>query len=128
MEFRILGSMEVLDGTRRIDLPAGRARALLALLVLHAGETVPAERPIEERAEAELALGRAGALVGDFEKLVKEHPFRERLRELLMLALYRGGRQADALQAYRDAREALIDELGIEPGPTLRKLQESILR
>jgi DNA-binding SARP family transcriptional activator len=244
LEFQILGSMEVLDGTRRVDLPAGRGRALLALLVLHAGETVSAERlidelwgehppataptvvqglvsrlrkelepdrgkgqpptvletvgpgyrlaieraavdadrfkrsldeartaipevrsqmladalslwhgpaladftyepfaqraitaleelrlsAIEDRAETDLSLGRAAALVGDLEQLIKEHPFRERLRGLLMIALYRSGRQADALEAYRDARDALVDELGIEPGPALQDLEQAILR
>ena len=217
MQFRILGSMEVLDGTRRVDLPAGRSRALLALLVLHTGEAVSAERlidelwgedspvtartvvhvhvsrlrrelepsrergqpsallqtvgsgyrlavepdqvdadhfkrlldqsrgatpevrsailaealglwrgppladftyepfaqraitalselrlvAIEDRMEAELALGRSGELVAELGELTGAHPFRERLRGLLMVALYRAGRQADALQAYR---------------------------
>jgi DNA-binding SARP family transcriptional activator/tetratricopeptide (TPR) repeat protein len=244
MQFRILGSMEVLDGTRRVHLPAGRGRALLALLVLHAGEAVSAERlidelwgehppatahtvvqvhvsrlrkqlepsrgrgrpsallqtvgrgyrlavgpdqvdadrfkglldrsrgatpevrsavlgealalwhgppladftyepfaqraiaalselrlvAIEDRLEAELALGRAGELVAELGEATEEHPFRERLRGLLMVALYRAGRQADALQAYRDARAALVDGLGIEPGPALRDLQQAILR
>jgi DNA-binding SARP family transcriptional activator/tetratricopeptide (TPR) repeat protein len=244
MEFRILGSMEVLDGTRRVDLPAGRGRALLALLVLHAGEAVSAERlidelwgehppatahtvvqvhvsrlrkelepsrgrgrpsallqtvgrgyrlavgpdqvdadrfkglldrsrgavpevrsatlsealglwrgppladftyepfaqraitalselrlvAIEDRLEADLALGRAGELVAELGALTGAHPFRERLRGLLMVALYRAGRQADALQAYRDARAALVEGLGIEPGPALRDLQQAILR
>jgi DNA-binding SARP family transcriptional activator/tetratricopeptide (TPR) repeat protein len=244
MEFRILGSMEVLDGTRRVDLPAGRGRALLALLVLHAGEAVSAERlidelwgehppptagtvvqglvsrlrkelepgrgkgeppallqtvgsgyrlaiepdavdadrfkrlldatrgaalgvrsamlaealnlwhgpaladftyepfaqraitaleelrlaAIEDRIETDLALGRGGELVAELEQMIRTHPFRERLRGLLMLTLYRAGRQADALEAYRDARAVLIEELGIEPGPALRELEDAILR
>lgn len=244
MEFRILGATEVLDGNRRVALPAGRGRALLALLLLHAGEAVTAERlidelwgerppptagtvvqglvsrlrkaleperrkgdpstllhtvgagyrlaispdaldadrfkrlvdearsgapefrsakltdalglwhgpaladfryepfaqqaitaleearltAIEDRVETDLALGRSGDLVGEVSALIDVHPFRERLRELQMLALYRAGRQADALQAYRDARTVLNDELGIEPGPALRKLEAAILR
>jgi DNA-binding SARP family transcriptional activator/tetratricopeptide (TPR) repeat protein len=244
MEFRILGSMEVLDGARRIQLPAGRGRALLALLVLHAGEAVASERlidelwgehppataatvvqglvsrlrkqlepgrgrreaptilqtvgsgyrlaidpedvdadrfkrlldearaaalelrsvkladalglwrgpaladftyepfaqraimaldelrlvAIEDRIETNLGLGRAGELVAELHQLVGTHPFRERLRGLLMLALYRAGRQADALEAYRDARSALVDELGVEPGPALRELEVAMLR
>lgn len=244
MEFQILGGMEVLDGARPLALPAGRGRALLALLVLHAGEAVSAERLIdelwgehapatastvvqghvsrlrkvlepgrdkrehstilrtvatgyllaiapdavdanrfkrlldqardatltvrsamladalrlwrgpaladftyepfaqraitaleelrlaalEERIEADLALGRHGELVSEVEQLIGAHPFRERLRGHLMLALYRAGRQVDALEAYRDACAALVEELGIEPGPALQELQQAILR
>ncbi|MDQ3932710.1 MAG: AAA family ATPase [Actinomycetota bacterium] len=244
MEFRILGSMEVLDGTRRRDLPTGRGRALLALLVLHAGEPLSAERlvdelwderppatattvvqglvsrlrgvlepgrrrgqpgmllqtvgagyrlaidpsavdahrfkrlideargatpdvraaklstalglwrgpaladftyvpfaqraisaleelrieAIEDRFEAELALGRGRELVSDLEQLTGEHPFRERLRGFLMLALYRAGRQMEALEAYRSARSMLVEDIGVEPGPALRELEAAILR
>jgi DNA-binding SARP family transcriptional activator/class 3 adenylate cyclase len=244
MEFLILGPTEVLDGGRRVPLPSGRGRALLALLVLHAGEPVSADRlidelwgedppptartvvhglvsrlrrlveprsakartgallqtigsgyrlaiqpdavdahrfkrlideargaplevratklsvalalwrgpaladfayepfaqraitaldelrtqAIEERIEADLASGRAGDLVPELEQLIQDHPFRERLRGSLMLALYRSGRQADALQAYLDARTLLVEELGLEPGPALRELETAILR
>jgi DNA-binding SARP family transcriptional activator len=244
MEFRILGATEVLDGGRRIQLPSGRGRALLALLALHAGEPVSADRlidelwgegppptartvvhglvsrlrrvleprtatsrpgallqtigsgyrlavepdavdahrfkrlideargapaeigalklsaalalwrgpaladfayqpfaqraitaleelrtqAIEDRIEADLASGRAADLVPELEQLIQDHPFRERLRGSLMLALYRSGRQADALQAYRDARSLLVEELGLEPGPALRELETAILR
>jgi DNA-binding SARP family transcriptional activator len=81
----------------------------------------------EDLVDAELELGRAGDLVLELEELVAEHPFRERLRSQLMLALYRAGRQADALQAYRDARDALVGELGLEPGSQLRELERAIL-
>src|SRR5262249_13546496 len=81
---------------------------------------------LEERIEAELALGLHAELVGELETLVAEHPHRERLRVQLMLALYRCGRQADALAAFRDARAAL-DELGLEPSATLRELEKQIL-
>jgi DNA-binding SARP family transcriptional activator len=244
VEFRILGPAEVLDGGRRVSLPGGRARALLALLVLHAGEPVSADRlidelwgegppptartvvhglvsrlrgvlepgrgkarpgavlqtfgsgyrlaiepkavdahrfkrlideardapaevraaklsaalalwrgpaladfayepfaqraitaleelrtqAIEDRIEADLASGRAADLVPELEQLIRAHPLRERLRGLLMLALYRSGRQADALEAYRDARSLLVEELGLEPGPALRELETAILR
>jgi predicted ATPase/DNA-binding SARP family transcriptional activator len=82
----------------------------------------------EQRLEAELALGRHAELVGELESLIAEQPFRERLRRLLILALYRSGRQAEALAAYHDARAALVEELGIEPGHELRDLERAILR
>ena len=82
---------------------------------------------IETRVEADLVLGRHGELVGELEALCREHPLRERLRELLMLALYRAGRQAEALRAYTEARDYLVDELGIDPGPALRELEARIL-
>jgi DNA-binding SARP family transcriptional activator/tetratricopeptide (TPR) repeat protein len=244
VEFRILGPLEVLDDGRPVALAGGRGRALLALLILHAGEVVPADRlidelwgenppptattalqglvsnlrkrleparaggaapailrtvapgyvltidparvdanlfrrlleeargaaaaersarlrrglslwrgpaladftyqpfaqheitaleelrlvAIEERVEADLVLGRHGQLVAELEALVAEHPFRERVRGQLMVALYRAGRQAEALAVYRDARQALVDELGIEPGRGLRQLEQAILR
>lgn len=244
MEFRILGPMEVRDGTRRLDVPGGRARALLAILVLHAGNAVPAERLIDElwgeqppptastviqlhvlklrkllepdreelgrpallvtqgsgyrlaiepadvdagrfkqlidqaasqpaelrskllrdalalwqgpaladftyhpfaqstiaalselrlaaleaRIEADLEMGREQGLIAELDALVAGHPFRERLRGLQMLALYRAGRQAEALAAYRGARNLLVDELGVEPGPDLRAIHDAVLR
>jgi DNA-binding SARP family transcriptional activator len=244
VEFRILGPLEVLDDGRPVALPGGRGRALLALLILHAGEVVSADRlidelwgesppptattalqglvstlrkrlaparaggeagavlrtvppgyvlatdptgvdanlfrrlveeasgaaaaeraarlrralslwrgpalaeftyqpfaqreittleelrlaAVEERVEADLTLGRHGQLVAELEALVAAHPFRERLRGQLMMALYRAGRQAEALAVYLNAREALAGELGIEPGPELRQLEGAILR
>jgi class 3 adenylate cyclase len=83
---------------------------------------------VEERIDADLARGRGAELVGELEGLVGEHPLRERLRAQLMLALYRSGRQAEALTAYQDARRVLVDELGIEPGTQLRKLEQAVLR
>jgi DNA-binding SARP family transcriptional activator len=82
---------------------------------------------LEDRLDADLERGRHGELVGELEALVAAHPFRERLRGQLMLALYRCGRQADALHAFQDARRALVEELGIEPGPALQRLQRQIL-
>jgi DNA-binding SARP family transcriptional activator/class 3 adenylate cyclase/WD40 repeat protein len=81
----------------------------------------------EDRIEAELAGGGAGGLVSELEEAVGEQPFRERLWGQLMVALYRTGRQRDALGAYQRARGALVDELGIEPGPELRRLEAAIL-
>jgi DNA-binding SARP family transcriptional activator len=82
---------------------------------------------IEDRIDAELALGRHGALASELRELVAEHPLRERLRAQLMLALYRAGRQADALEAFRSGRMVLVEELGLEPGPALRALEQAIL-
>ena len=235
-EFRILGPLEVLDDGRALELGGPRQRAVLALLLLHAGQVIPAERLIEEiwaggppdgaaatlqsyisrlrrelgretivtrggaygvelassefdlqrferltseatslppaqaaervreamalwrgpalaefayedwaqaaierldelrlaatekRIDADLELGRAPDVVAELTALVREHPLRERLHALLMLALYRTGRQADALDAYRRARETLVERIGIEPGPALRELEKAILR
>jgi len=82
---------------------------------------------LEDRIDADLALGEDARLVGELESLVREHPARERLRGQLMLALYRSGRQADALRAYRDARRQLLDELGLQPGRALQELEQAIL-
>jgi DNA-binding SARP family transcriptional activator len=81
----------------------------------------------EELLDAELARGRNAELVAELEALVAEHPLRERLHGQLMLALYRSGRQSDALEAYRRTRARLGDELGIAPGPALRELERAIL-
>ena len=82
---------------------------------------------LENRIDADLALGRASELVGELERLVDKHPLSERLRGQLMLALYRSGRQAEALAAYRAARETLVETLGIEPSDALRRLERAIL-
>jgi DNA-binding SARP family transcriptional activator len=136
---------QLVDEARASD-PARRAELLGAALALWRGEPLAelAYEPfaqteisrleelrlslVEERIEAELALGRHAELAGELEALVRAQPLRERLRAQLMLALYRSGRQAEALEAYRSARRALVDELGIEPSPLLQQLQASILR
>jgi predicted ATPase/DNA-binding SARP family transcriptional activator len=82
---------------------------------------------LEDRIEADLALGGHGGLVPELEALLADHPYRERLWGQLMLALYRSGRQADALQAFHRARRVLDEDLGIEPSPWLRRRQEQIL-
>jgi predicted ATPase/DNA-binding SARP family transcriptional activator len=245
VEFLILGSLVVLDGDRPVALPRGRGRALLAILILHAGEVVSTDRliadlwgehpprtaptalqglvstlrkrldtgsknaagsdmvetrspgyllavdpdrvdgnrfrrlvsesgntsdpekkgtllsdalrlwrgpaladfvyepfaeaaiaeleelrlaAIDERIAADLATGRHGELTGELEGLVSQHPLRERLRGHLMLALYRAGRQAEALEVFRDTRRVLVEELGIDPGLELQRLEEAILR
>jgi DNA-binding SARP family transcriptional activator len=246
MEFRILGPLEILDEGKRIALPGKKQRALLALLLVHSGETlgtdrlidelwgerppttaaktvhvhvsrlrkalaaaggggadavvltrehgyelaVPPERidahrferlvaegrsglvagrvghaaavleealslwrgrPLDDLAyepfaqpeiarldglrvealehlvDAKLALGRHVEVVGELEALIADHPYREGLRAQLILALYRCDRQAEALQAYQDARRTLVEELGIEPGERLRQLERAVL-
>jgi YVTN family beta-propeller protein len=83
---------------------------------------------LELRIDADLALGRHAGVVGELEVLIAQQPLRERLRAQLMVALYRCGRQADALEAYQRARRVLLDELGVEPGPALQEVQAAILR
>ncbi|MEU7488650.1 BTAD domain-containing putative transcriptional regulator [Streptomyces sp. NPDC042319] len=82
---------------------------------------------LEERIEVDLALGRHAELVAELTGLVRRHPLRERLHAHLMIALYRSGRQAEALSVYRDARLLLVDELGVAPGPELRRLEQAVL-
>ena len=83
---------------------------------------------VERRIDADLSLGRHAQLVGELETLIAEHPLQERLRGQLILALYRSGRQADALEAYQATRRALVEALGIEPSPAVQALQRAILR
>jgi DNA-binding SARP family transcriptional activator len=128
------------------DDPAAATRVLHQALSLWRGRSLadldsePAVRDIvldleeerleatEIRFEAELALGRHTQLVPELERLLAEHPARETLYAQLMLALYRSGRQADALDVYRRARTSLMEELGLEPSARLRGLQSAVLR
>jgi DNA-binding SARP family transcriptional activator len=82
----------------------------------------------ERRIDADLERGRSADLVGELEQLTAQHPLRERVRGQLMLALYRSGRQAEALAVYQAGRSALVEELGIEPAPALQELERAILR
>jgi predicted ATPase/DNA-binding SARP family transcriptional activator len=115
--------------------PAAAARLLQDALDLWRGDPEVDRMRLEElrlsalesRIDADLALGKHAELVGELEALVAEHPLRERPRAQLMLALYRAGRQAEALEVYRATRAALVDELGIEPSPALQKLERAIL-
>src|SRR5438045_52305 len=136
IDLRLLGPFEAsLDG-RPVALPAGKPTALLARLLLDAGRGVPVATRLadlrraarEQRIDADLELGRHEQLVGELEALVESEPLREGLRRRLMLALYRSGRQADALARYRAGRAVLVDQLGIEPGPELQELERAILR
>jgi DNA-binding SARP family transcriptional activator len=83
---------------------------------------------LEARIDADLETGRHAGIIGEVEALIAEHPLRERLRGQLILALYRDGRQAEALEVYRETRRLLADELGLEPSPELRELERAILR
>jgi predicted ATPase/DNA-binding SARP family transcriptional activator len=117
-----LGALNLWRGPALAELP-NDDRALieshrLEELHLHA---------LEGRFEADLKLGNHAALIPELEALVADHPFRERLVELLMTAMYRSGRQAEALRLYQEARKRLGDELGIEPGKSLKELEEAIL-
>jgi DNA-binding SARP family transcriptional activator len=85
-------------------------------------------RALELAIDAELAAGRHAEVIGRLEALIAEHPLNERLQAQRMLALYRAGRQAEALEAYHHARDTLIEEIGVEPGPELRHLHEGILK
>lgn len=125
--------------------PAGRAERLRAALALWRGQPLAefendafarAELDrlvelrlgaLEERIDADLELGRDRELVAELETLVAAHPYRERLRGQLMLALYRCGRQAEALSTYRTGRQLLVDELGIDPSSDLQHLERQIL-
>src|SRR4051794_35698907 len=82
---------------------------------------------LEQRIAHDLALGRHAEVVSELERLAAEHAYRERLHVQLMLALYRSGRQADALEAYRRARHALVEDVGLDPSPELRRLEAAIL-
>ena len=114
-----------------LSLWRGRAACGSRLRAVRAREAARLEdlrlAALEELIEAKLALGRHAEVVGELEALIGEHPYRERLRAQLMLALYRCERQADALQAYQDARRTLVEELGIEPGERLRELERAVL-
>jgi DNA-binding SARP family transcriptional activator len=141
-----LGRFERLLRDARGQEPAERAATLREALDLWRGEPLAeiAFEPFalaearrldelrlgaaEELVQAELDAGRGGELIPELERLVAQNRHRERLRGQLMLALYRAGRQADALAAYQDARRALVEELGLEPTPQLQQLHAAILR
>ncbi len=110
------------SGVPLADLRAGRMLEMeivrLAELRLHA---------MEMRVEADLNLGRHRELLGDLVRLAAEHPYQENIRAQLMVALYRSGRRHDALEAYRMLRSGLVEELGLEPSPKMRRLQQAIL-
>ncbi len=127
------GAPEVAAATIReaLDLWRGAPLADIARYAFARAEAARLEdlrlAAITERVEADLGCGRHAEVVGELESLVAEHRLDERLRGLLMLALYRSGRQADALQIYQDTRRLLVAELGLEPGKALQQLEQRIL-
>jgi DNA-binding SARP family transcriptional activator len=135
---RLTGEGRAAEGEDRVEklqealaLWRGQPLADLAFEPFAALETARLEElrtaTLEDLIEARLLLGAGAELVPELEQLIDDYPFRERLRGQLMLALYRGGRQADALEAYQATRRTLVDELGIEPGAPLRQLEHAIL-
>lgn len=137
---------QLVDTARRAEAPVDRLAALEQALALWRGRALadlldePALRPErerleeerlaaeEERFEAMLELGRHGEAIGALQVLASEHPLRERPRRLLMVALYRAGRQSEALEVYRSFRRLLSEELGLEPSVELRELEAAVLR
>ena len=127
------GSTETAAQTlrRALELWRGAPLADLATEPFAAAPTRALEEErlaaLESRIDADLACGQHSELVPELRALVREHPLRERFRAQLMLALYRSGRQTEALDVYADARRTLLDELGLDPGPELQGLQQAIL-
>ena len=138
-------SFERTVAAARTDGASARSRKLREALALFRGEPLSDFRyeefagpeavrleelrltVVEEQIEAELELGRHAEVVPELERLVVDHPLRERMRAQLMLALYRAGRQADALQVFHEARTRFVHELGIDPSPALQRLERQIL-
>jgi DNA-binding SARP family transcriptional activator/WD40 repeat protein len=124
----------VVDGAAQdaLDLWAGAPLADVAEEPFAAPEIRRLEelhlRAIELRIDSELAAGRTGEALGSLDALLEEHPLNERFHAQRMLALYRAGRQGEALEAYREATRTLMDQIGVEPGPDLRRLEEGILK
>src|SRR5438477_5967398 len=127
------GELEAAAELLREALALWRGPTLAGLLLESHGRDEVAQldelrlTALMDRIDCDLALGRHEDVFGELQVLVGEHPLRERLRAQLMLALYRADRQAEALDAYQQAREVLVEELGIEPSPPLQRLQKGIL-
>jgi DNA-binding SARP family transcriptional activator len=132
-ELRAVGELEAADATltNALSLWHGPPLADFAYESFAQSEIARLEElrlvALEERAEALLGLGRHVEVIPELERLVRDHPSRERVAAALMLALYRAGRQADALEAYGEARARIVEGLGLEPGAELRDLQRRIL-
>jgi len=128
------GELEAAAELLREALGLWRGPTLAGLLLESRGREEVAQldelrlTALTDRIDCDLAIGRHEQVLGELQVLVGEHPLRERLRAQQMLALYRAGRQAEALEAYQQAREVLVEELGIEPSPALQRLQQGVLR
>ena len=126
MQVRLFGELEALAAGVPVPVRGAAGRVHLCRSFFDAERTRLDELTLvaaESRAEADLGLGRHGEVAGELEARCRDHPLRERLWELLVLALYRSGRQAEALRAYTEVRDHLAGELGLDPGPALRELQ-----
>jgi DNA-binding NarL/FixJ family response regulator/DNA-binding SARP family transcriptional activator len=127
------GELEAAAELLREALALWRGPTLAGLLLESHGRDEVAQldelrlTALMDRIDCDLMLGRHEQVLGELHVLVREHPLRERLRAQLMLALYRADRQAEALESYQQAREVLVEELGIEPSPALQRLQKGIL-
>src|SRR5438034_6040146 len=128
------GELEAAAEPLREALALWRGPTLAGLLLESHGRDEVAQldelrlTALMDRIDCDLALGRHEEVLGELQVLVGEHPLRERLRAQQILALYRADRQAEALEAYQQARDVLVEELGIEPSPALQRLQQGILR
>ena len=128
------GDPETAAGLLREALGLWRGPTLAGLLLESHGRDEIAQldefrlTALMDRIDCDIALGRHEEVLGELQVLVGEHPLRERLRAQQLLALYRADRQAEALEAYQQARQTLVEELGIEPSPALQRLQQGILR
>ena len=128
------GELEAAAGLLREALGLWRGPTLAGLLLESRGRDEIAQldefrlTALMDRIDCDIALGRHEQVLGELSLLVREHPLRERLRAQQMLALYRADRQAEALDAYAEARQTLVDDLGIEPSEALQRLQQAILR
>src|SRR5436190_590416 len=135
MEFKLLGPLEASDGSTPIVLTGRKQRALLARLLLDVNRTVATERLeelhvacLEARIDADLDRGRHVELAAELEVPVARYPLREGFRAQQLLALYRSGRQSEALTAYQAFRAYLADTVGLEPSARLKELERRILR
>jgi DNA-binding NarL/FixJ family response regulator/DNA-binding SARP family transcriptional activator len=127
------GKLDAASELLRDALALWRGPTLAGLLLESRGRDEVAQldelrlTALMDRIDCDLALARHEDVLGELQLLVREHPLQERLRAQQMLALYRAGRQADALEAYQEARDVLVEELGIDPSPALQRLQKGIL-
>src|SRR5918912_176725 len=124
MLIRLLGALEARVDDHAVALGGAKQRAVLAMRRLEDMRVAAAELAID----ADLAAGRHHDVAAEIDSLLRENPLREHLYAQRMIALYRCGRQAEALEAYREARRRLVEDVGLEPGAELKRIQDAILR